>query len=106
MPSRKAWINEAWALTLSKRLNQNYPNMYFVYLLKSISYPKKTYVGYTTNLGQRLQVHNAGGSPHTAKYKPWKLHCYLAFEDKYKALNFERYLKSHAGQAFSNKRMW
>ena len=80
--------------------------MHFVYLLKSISFPKQTYIGYTTDVVQRLSVHNSGGSPHTAKYKPWELCSYFAFKDKYVALNFERYLKSHAGKAFANKRLW
>jgi predicted GIY-YIG superfamily endonuclease len=80
--------------------------MYFVYFLKSINFPDQTYAGYTVNVKNRLAVHNAGGSPHTAKYKPWALHSYIAFENKYKALEFERYLKSHAGKAFANKRLF
>ncbi len=80
--------------------------MYFVYLIKSINYPEQKYVGYTTNLKSRLETHNSGGSPHTAKYRPWKLYSFVAFGDKYRALEFERYLKSHAGKAFSNKRLW
>ena len=80
--------------------------MYFVYLLKSINNPEENYVGYTTNLKQRLTVHNSGGSPHTMKYKPWKLNCCLAFEEKFRALDFEKYLKSHAGKAFAKKRLW
>jgi putative endonuclease len=79
--------------------------MYFVYLLKSINFPEQTYVGFTTDIESRLRVHNAGGSPHTAKYKPWILQGYMAFLDKYKALEFEEYLKSHAGKAFANKRL-
>ena len=80
--------------------------MYFVYFLKSINFPDQTYTGYTTNVNNRLEVHNAGGSPHTAKYKPWILYSYIAFENKYKALEFEQYLKSHAGKAFANKRLF
>ncbi|MFZ5953715.1 MAG: GIY-YIG nuclease family protein [Candidatus Dependentiae bacterium] len=80
--------------------------MYFVYLLKSINFSNQTYIGYTTDIQNRLITHNNGGSPHTAKYKPWKLHAYFAFEDKYVALKFEQYLKSHAGKAFANKRLW
>ena len=30
--------------------------MFYVYLIKSINYPKHTYVGNTTNLEQRLEV--------------------------------------------------
>lgn len=80
--------------------------MYFVYLLKSLNFPNQTYVGYTTNIEERIAVHNSGGSIHTAKYKPWAMHAYFAFEDKHRALEFERYLKSHAGKAFASKRFW
>jgi len=80
--------------------------MYYVYLIKSITYPEKTYVGYTDNLEERLSTHNTGGSPYTSKYKPWKMICYMAFEDKIKSFEFEKYLKSHAGRAFAAKRFW
>src|SRR5215831_9296048 len=49
--------------------------------------------------------HSAGRSAHTAKFKPWKLVWYCAFPDKYKALEFEKYLKSHSGRAFAKKRL-
>jgi putative endonuclease len=37
--------------------------------------------------------------------KSWQLTWYCAFPDKYKALAFEKYLKSHSGRAFANKRL-
>jgi len=80
--------------------------MHFVYLIKSTKYPSKVYFGYTTNLKTRLNQHNTGGSTHTAKYKPWKLVVYLGFNSKIKALEFEKYLKSHSGRAFAQKRLW
>ena len=80
--------------------------MYYVYLLKSIHFADQTYIGCTTNVSNRLKVHNSGGSPHTSKYKPWILHGYFAFSDQQKAFNFEHYLKSHSGQAFAKKRLW
>nr|WP_237357919.1 GIY-YIG nuclease family protein [Rhizobium phaseoli] len=54
---------------------------------------------------QRLSAHNAGKSTHTAKFAPWDLLWYCAFPDKHKALEFERYLKSHSGRAFAGKRL-
>jgi len=54
----------------------------------------------------RLQAHNHGQSPHTSKYKPWILITYLSFNDKARAISFEKYLKSHSGKAFANKRFW
>ena len=80
--------------------------MYFVYLIRSESSPDQTYIGCTSKVDNRVKVHNVGGSPHTAKYRPWTLHAYFAFEDKYRAFEFEKYLKSHAGKAFAKKRLW
>jgi putative endonuclease len=80
--------------------------MYYVYLLRSTPNPEQTYVGFTEDLKARLTAHNHGQSPHTAKFKPWELITYLAFKDKSTALAFEKYLKSHSGKAFANKRLW
>ena len=63
-------------------------------------------MGYTTSMKNILATHNYGGSVHTAKNKPWELIGYFAFKEKIKAINFEIYLKSHAGRAFANKRLW
>ena len=77
--------------------------LYYVYLLKSIPFPQKYYVGFSNEVSARLQVHNSGGSVHTSRYKPWQMVVYLSFEDKHKALAFERYLKSGSGKAFSRR---
>jgi len=79
--------------------------MTYVYLLESINFPGRIYVGHTSDLRDRLKAHNAGQSPHTAKYKPWRLVTYLAFSDEAKAISFERYLKTASGRAFANKRL-
>jgi predicted GIY-YIG superfamily endonuclease len=52
-----------------------------------------------------LADHNTGKSIHTAKFAPWTLECYLAFPEKQKAYDFEKYLKSHSGRAFAKKRL-
>jgi len=44
--------------------------MHYVYLLRSIKFPDQTYTGLTDDLKSRLEKHNQGGSPHTAKFKP------------------------------------
>jgi len=80
--------------------------MHYVYLIRSISHPNQIYIGITSNLKARLKAHNEGRSPHTSKYKPWKLITYLAFSDESKAVEFEQYLKSGSGKAFANKRLW
>lgn len=80
--------------------------MYYVYLIRSLEYPKKTYIGYTNNLEQRLEKHNNGASIATTAFKPWKLITYIAFDDEAKAFEFEKYLKVGSGHAFAKKRLW
>ena len=80
--------------------------MRYVYLLQSIDWPDERYVGMTDDLKARLAAHNAGQSPHTSKFKPWRLVTYLAFTDPAKAQTFERYLKVGSGYAFARKRLW
>jgi predicted GIY-YIG superfamily endonuclease len=79
--------------------------MKYVYLLESIPRPDERYIGLTDDLRARLSKHNEGGSPHTAKFKPWRLVTYVAFSDEAKAITFEKYLKSHSGRAFANKHL-
>jgi putative endonuclease len=79
--------------------------MKYVYLLESVDHPDQNYVGLADDLRARLNVHNAGGSLHTAKYKPWRLVTYLAFSDESKAVAFERYMKTASGRAFAKKRL-
>ena len=81
-------------------------NMYYVYLLKSLKSPTKTYVGYTTDINQRLETHNSGGSVHTKSDRPWKLVTYLAFDCEEKAKNFEKYIKVGSGYAFAKRKLW
>ena len=80
--------------------------MRYVYLLQSEAFAGQRYVGVTSDLKQRVADHNAGKSPHTSKYVPWKLVTYIAFTDEQKADIFERYLKSGSGHAFARKRLW
>ncbi len=80
--------------------------MHYVYLIQSINNPSQTYIGFTANIHERLETHNSGGSVHTCKDRPWKLVATIQFENKYKALEFEKYLKSGSGRAFAKKRLW
>ena len=75
--------------------------MKYVYLIHRISYPKEKYIGITSDLKDRLKVHNEGGSPHTLKFKPWKLVTYLAFSSEEQAREFESYLETRFGTAFA-----
>ena len=80
--------------------------MHYVYLLQSEAFTGQRYVGITSDLKKRFAQHNAGRSPHTSKYAPWRLVTYVAFSNEQKAETFERYLKSGSGHAFANKRLW
>jgi len=77
--------------------------MYYVYILNCAdSHP---YVGCTEDLKERISRHNKGQVPATKKRLPIKLIIYLAFGNKYKAFDFERYLKSGSGRSFLKKRL-
>ncbi len=76
---------------------------WYVYVLQSEGSPCRFYTGLTDDLEDRLGRHNAGRSPHTARFRPWRLRVALAFPDKERAAAFERYLKSHSGRAFAAK---
>lgn len=80
--------------------------MKFVYLIQSVNYPEQRYTGITSDIKARLAKHNEGGSPHTSKYRPWRLVVFIKFEDDGKAAAFEQYLKSGSGRAFANKHLW
>ena len=81
--------------------------MYYVYFIRSRKDPSKRYVGYTTNIQERLDRHNSDtGSIYTAQYSPWELESYVAFKSKPKAIDFEKYMKTGSGQTLANKRFW
>ena len=79
--------------------------MWYVYIIRSTTAPEQDYIGASSDLKQRMADHTDGKSSHTAKFVPWELVWYSAFPDKYKALEFEKYLKSHSGRAFARKRL-
>ena len=76
---------------------------HYVYILVSEADPSRHYTGLTKNLDSRLRAHNAGQVPHTAKYRPWKIETAVAFRSREKALDFEKYLKTHSGRGFASK---
>jgi putative endonuclease len=79
--------------------------MFYVYVLQSINFPDKTYIGYSTDVQERLIAHNNGQSTYTNKFKPWKLLSYSAFDSVERAHKFEQYLKTASGRAFAHKRL-
>ena len=79
--------------------------MKYVYILESLTFSERFYVGVTDDLKARLKRHNAAEVPHTSKFKPWRVKTYLGFSDEAQALAFERYLKTASGRAFAKKRL-
>ena len=76
--------------------------MQYVYLLKCND--GTVYTGCTNNIENRLLRHQKGQVQYTSSRLPVELITYIAFSDKYKAFEFEKYLKTGSGKAFSNKR--
>ena len=68
---------------------------HYVYIIKTLEgYYNKSYVGYTTNLNNRLYKHNtAKGARSTRGYK-WKVIYKRRFNSKSKAMSFEYSLKN------------
>jgi len=80
--------------------------MYYVYILRSLKNPQAIYKGYTSLTPlERLKYHNNGFSIYTNRDRPWKIIWYCAFEEERKAKEFEIYLKSGSGKAFTNKHL-
>jgi putative endonuclease len=75
--------------------------MYYVYVL--ICSDNSPYTGCTSDLKERIDRHKKGQVPATKERLPIKLRNYFAFSDKYKAFEFEKYLKSGSGRAFVKK---
>ena len=77
--------------------------MYYAYILqlKDLTY----YHGSAADLKERLKDHKHGLVSSTKNLMPLKLVFYAAFESKLKALQFEKYLKTHSGFAFGNKKL-
>jgi predicted GIY-YIG superfamily endonuclease len=55
--------------------------MFYLYLIRSETFPEQRHIGFTTDQKKRITTRNAGGSVHTAKYRPWKLIGYHAFAE-------------------------
>ena len=75
--------------------------MHYVYILKCND--GDFYVGCTSDLKDRIDRHSKGYVPATKGRLPISLLNYIAFENKYTAFEFEKYLKSGSGRAFTKK---
>ena len=90
-------------LRIATTVQQKPLTMFYTYILRSIEHPEQRYIGHTADLRERLKKHNKGDVPHTAKFRPWKIETYIAFDSEEKAISFEHYLKSGSGHAFAKR---
>jgi putative endonuclease len=73
------------------------PLPYCVYVLRS-DRDHEFYVGFTTDLTQRLAAHNDGSVPSTAARRPLQLVFCEYYRSKADALHREQYLKTSSGK--------
>ncbi len=74
--------------------------MFTVYVLYSEKF-NKIYIGYTSNLDQRLLAHNELETKgYTLRFRPWNLVYSEIFSAKSSAMKRERELKSAKGREF------
>ena len=78
---------------------------FYIYILQSERDEDQFYTVLTDDLRKRIRSHNAGRVLHTAKWRPWRLKVYIAFSDRSREVQFERYLKSASGRAFTKKHL-
>jgi putative endonuclease len=72
--------------------------MYYVYVLKS-QLDGKLYVGYTTNLRNRLREHQYGKVMSTKPRRPFELIFYEGYKNMEDARRREEYLKTSKGKS-------
>lgn len=79
-------------------------DFYYTYVLKS-DQDGKYYVGFTSDLKERLKMHNSGGVNSTKSRRPFKLVYFEACLDKQKAEKREKYFKTGFGRGFLKSRI-
>ena len=68
---------------------------YFVYMLKSIEKKPVTYVGYSINLKERIELHNKGKGAKFTRGRKWKLIYKEKCTSKNQAISREYYIKKN-----------
>ncbi len=77
--------------------------MYYVYVLYSADY-NKIYIGYTSNLSDRLLSHNEKATKgYTVKFRPWIIAFNEEFTTKADAMRREKQLKSSRGRNYGSR---
>ena len=79
--------------------------MFTVYVLYSKDFDK-IYIGYTSNLEQRLLSHNTlSKKGWTVRFRPWQLAYKEIFDSKQEAMKREKQLKSQKGREWIRKKL-
>jgi len=78
--------------------------MYYVYVLKS-EMDNLYYVGYSSDLKNRLEQHNNGLVPSTKNRRPLQLVYYEACLNQQDATHREKYLKTSWGKRYIKTRL-
>jgi putative endonuclease len=79
--------------------------MFTVYVLYSVKYDK-IYIGFTSDLAQRLKSHNElGVKGWTIKFRPWILIYTEEYLLKSEAIKREKELKTAAGRRFLREKV-
>ena len=74
---------------------------YYVYMLRSIEKKSVTYVGYSSNLSNRIELHNSGKGAKFTRGRKWRLIYKEKLTSKNKAISREYYIKNN--RTFRNK---
>ncbi|MEM1001651.1 MAG: GIY-YIG nuclease family protein [Bacteroidota bacterium] len=77
--------------------------VYTVYILKCNDYTH--YVGCTSDFEERFSRHIKGYVHYTKTRLPLSVAVKICFDDRYKAYEFEKYLKSGSGRAFMKRHL-
>ena len=85
---------------IKKRINM----YYYVYVLRSKK-DNMLYTGYTADLKQRMQMHEAGKVPSTQNRKPLELIYFEGCKKQQDATRREKYLKSGNGKIYLRNRL-
>ena len=68
---------------------------YYVYMLKSKGIKPVTYVGYTKDIKQRINLHNIGKGAKFTRGRKWRLIYKEKFKSKKEAISREYYIKKN-----------
>jgi len=76
--------------------------MYYTYVLKSKK-NNEYYIGYTSNLKQRLAKHNSGEVKSTKLGRPWVIFYYEKFDNIKEVVRREKQIKSWKNRSMIEK---